>query len=185
MTDVVRPVLGSLTTVTGEVIDTARASAVTASPILIAGLEAANPVRLAAILQDLAAAAALTLNARSHDEFCNALRAWGDAVVELAEVVLTPLAAAGVVGLELTEALVIELLRFKFPRLASMLSLAGAVVEDPGLGSRFDWERLRDFVLVTPALVDETFWDDLFGEADMETSGRMPALLAAMLIVPP
>jgi hypothetical protein len=185
MTDVVRPVLGSLTTVTGEVIDTARASAVTASPILIAGLEAANPVRLAAILQDLAAAAALTLNARSHDEFCNALRAWGDAVVELAEVVLTPLAAAGVVGLELTEALVIELLRFKFPRLASMLSLAGAVVEDPGLGSRFDWERLRDFVLVTPALVDETFWDDLFGEADMETSGRMPALLAAMLIVAP
>ena len=185
MTDVVRPVLGPLTTVTGEVIDTARASATTVSPILIAGLDAANPVRLAGILQDLAAAAALTLNARSHDEFCNALRAWGDALVELAEVVLTPLAAAGVVGLELTEALVIELLRFKLPRLASMLSLAGAIVEDPGLGSRFDWERLRDFMLVTPELVDETFWDDLFGEADMETSGRMPALLAAMLIVAP
>jgi hypothetical protein len=185
MTDVVRPVLGPVTTVTGEVIDTARASATTASPILIAGLEAANPVRLAAILQDLAADAALTLSARSHEEFCDALRAWGNDLVELAEVVLTPLAAAGVVGLELTEALAIELLRFKIPRLASMLSLAGAIVEDPGLGSRFDWERLRDFMLVSPELVDETFWDDLFGEADMETSGRMPALLAAMLIVAP
>ena len=185
MTDVVRPVLGPLTTVTGEVIDTARAGAITASPILLAGIEAANPVRLAAVLEDLATAAALTLNARSQDEFCNALRAWGDTLVELAEIVLTPLAAAGVVGLELTEALVIELLRFEFPRLASLLSLAGAIVEDPGLGSRFDWERLRDFMLVTPELVDETFWDDLFGEADLDTSGRMPALLAAMLIVAP
>ena len=186
MTDVVRPVLGPLTTVTGEVIDTARAERHhgLADPALRAWTprtRCASP----RILEDLAAAAALTLNARSQDEFCNALRAWGDALVELAEVVLTPLAAAGVVGLELTEALVIELLRFKLPRLASMLSLAGAIVEDPGLGSRFDWERLRDFMLVTPELVDETFWDDLFGEADMETSGRMPALLAAMLIVAP
>ena len=49
-------------------------------------------------------------------------------------VVLTPLAAAGVVGAELLEALVIELLRFKFARLASMLSLAGAIVDHPGLG---------------------------------------------------
>ena len=55
-------------------------------------------------------------------------------------------------------------LRFKFPRLASMLSLAGAIVDDPGLGSRFDWEKLRDFMLVTPELVDETFWDELFGD---------------------
>ena len=66
-----------------------------------------------------------------------------------------------------------------------MLSLAGAIVEDPGLGSRFDWEALRDFMLVTPELVDETFWDDLFGTADMDTTGRMPALLAALLIVAP
>jgi len=185
VTDVARPVFVPLTTVTGEVIDTARSGLVTLSPILEAGVAAANPVRLAQILEELAADAALTLSARSHDDFCNAMRAWGEDLVELAAVVLTPVAAAGVVAAELVEALAIELLRWKFPRLASMLSLAGAIVEDPGLGSRIDWEALRDFMLVTPELVDETFWDDLFGTADMETTGRMPALLAALLIVAP
>ena len=171
MTDVARPVFVPLTTVTGEVIDTARSGLVTLSPILEAGVAAANPVRLAQILEELAADAALTLSARSHDDFCNAMRAWGEDLVELAAVVLTPVAAAGVVAAELVEAFAIELLRWKFPRLASMLSLAGAIVEDPGLGSRIDWEALRDFMLVTPELVDETFWDDLFGTADMETTG--------------
>jgi hypothetical protein len=185
MTDVARPIFVPLTTVTGEVIDTARSGLVTLSPILEAGVAAANPVRLAQILEDLAADAALTLSARSHDDFCNAMRAWGDDLVELAAVVLTPVAAAGVVAGELVEALAIELLRWKFPRLASMLSLAGAIVEDPGLGSRIDWEALREFMLVTPDLVDETFWDDLFGAADMDVTGRMPALLAALLIVAP
>jgi hypothetical protein len=185
MTDGARTVFAPLTTVTGEVIDTARSGLVTVSPILEAGVAAANPVRLAQILEELAADAALTLSARSHDDFCNAMRAWGEDLVELAVVVLSPVAAAGVVAAELVEALAIELLRWKFPRLASMLSLAGAIVEDPGLGSRIDWEALRDFMLVTPELVDETFWDDLFGTADMDVTGRMPALLAAMLIVAP
>ena len=174
-----------VTVVADEVIETARSGLVTVSPILAAGVASANPVRLAAILQDLMADAALTLAARSHDDFCDAMKAWGEDLLELAEVVLTPLAAAGVVGAELLEALAIEVLRFKFKRLASMLSLAGVIVDHPGLGSRIDWEALRRFMLSTPELVDETFWDDIFGEADLDTTGRMPALLAALLIVAP
>ena len=78
MTDVVRPVLAPLTTVTDEV-STPRARARSPSRrSSTAGARAANPMRLAQILEDLAADAALTLNARSHAEFCNALRAWGD-----------------------------------------------------------------------------------------------------------
>ena len=185
MTDAASSVFTPVTIVADEVIDTARSSLVTVSPILAAGAAAANPVRLAAILQDLAADAAQTLAARSHDEFCAAMKAWGEDLVELATVVLTPLGAAGVVASELLEALVIEALRFKFPRLASILSLAGVIVDDPGLGSRFDWEALRDFMLATPDLVDETFWDGIFGDADLDVTGRMPALLAALLIVAP
>ena len=185
MTDLARPVFVPLTTVTNEVIDTARSGLMTVSPILAAGVAAADPIRLAQILLDLSTDAALTLSARSHEDFCNAMRAWGNDLVELATVVLAPVAATGVVASELAEALVIEVLRFKFARLASMLSLAGVIVEDPSLGSRFDREALRDFMLVTPELVDETFWDDLFGTADMDVSGRMPALLAALLIVAP
>ena len=185
MSELARPVFLPLTTVADEVLETTQSGFVTVSPILEAGLAAANPIQLAQILQELAADAALTLNARSHEDFCNAMRAWGDDLLQLATIALTPVAAAGVVASELLEALAIEFLRFKFPRLASMLSLAGAIVEDPGLGSRIDWEKLRDFMLVTPELVDETFWDDLFGTADMDTTGRMPALLAALLIVAP
>jgi hypothetical protein len=185
MTGDPRSVFTPLTVATGEVIETAESGLVTVSPILAAGVAAANPVHLAQILEDLAADAAQTLNARSHEDFCNALRAWGEDLVELAAVVLTPVAAAGVVASELVEALAIELLRFKFPRLASMLSLAGVIVEDPALGSRIDWEALRDFMLSTPDLVDETFWDDIFGTAGMDVTGRMPALLAALLIVAP
>ncbi len=178
-------VFAPLTAAAGEVIDTAESGLVTVSPILEAGLAAADPVQLAQLLEELAADAALTLAARSQDDFCNAMRAWGDDLAGLAAVVLAPVAAAGVVGGELVEALAIELLRAKFPRLAALLSLAGAIVESPGLGSRVDWEALRRFMLGTPDLVDETFWDDLFGTADLDVSGRMPALLAALLIVAP
>ena len=180
-----KSVFTPVTVVADEVIETARSGLVTVSPILAAGVASANPVRLAAILQDLMADAALTLAARSHDDFCDAMKAWGEDLLELAEVVLTPLAAAGVVGAELLEALAIEVLRFKFKRLASMLSLAGVIVDHPGLGSRIDWEALRRFMLATPELIDETFWDDIFGDADLDTTGRMPALLAALLIVAP
>lgn len=185
MSNIAQTVFGPLTTVADEVIETTQSAVVTVSPILEAGIAAADPIQLAQILQELAADAALTLKARSHEDFCNAMRAWGEDLLKLAAIALTPVAAAGVVASELLEALAIEFLRFKFPRLASMLSLAGAIVEDPGLGSRIDWEKLRDFILVTPELVDETFWDELFGTADMDATGRMPALLAALLIVAP
>ena len=184
MTEVVRPVFAPLSNAADEAIDAARSGLVTASPLLVAGARAADPVRLAAILQELAADAARTLAARNHEEFCDAVSAWIDDVAELAEIVLLPVVGAGVVGAQLAEALAIELLRVKFPRLASMLSLTGAIVDRPGIGARFDWEKLRDFMVSTPELVDETFWDEIFG-ADGATSGRMPALLAALLIVAP
>ncbi len=185
MTDVARSIFTPVAVAVDEVIDAVQSSLITVSPLLSAGVAAANQAQLTQILADLAADAAQTLAARSHEDFCNAMRAWGEDLVALAGVILAPVAAVGATALELVEALVIELLRAKFPRLASMLSLFGAIVDDPGIGSRFDWEALRRFMVSTPELVDESFWDDLFGTADMETSGRMPALLAALLIVAP
>lgn len=183
MSEVAQTIFGPLTAAVEEAVDVARSGLLTASP-MTAGVAAADPLRLAEIMQELAADAALTLGARSHEDFCNALRAWGEDLVELAELVLTPVVAVGAVSVELVQALVVEILRVKLPRLASMLSLAGAIVDDPGIGVRFDWEKLRDFAVATPALVDETFWDDLFGP-DTSGSGRMVALLAALVIVAP
>ena len=101
----------------------------------------------------------------SQQEFCSALRAWGRDLEHLAEVILSPVADAGA---DLVQMLAIEVLRIKFARLASMLSLAGAIVDNPHVGAHFDFEKLRDFMLATPDLVDESFWDELFGAGDDE-----------------
>ena len=105
------------------------------------------------------------------DEFCDSLQAWGHDIARprRRDPGLRSL-AAGVPDVA-SQTLAIQLLRANFPRLASMLTLAGAIVDDPGLGSHVDWEKLRDFMLVTPELVDESFWDELFGPGDKTAAG--------------
>lgn len=185
MSELARPIFLPLTDVSQEAVEAARSGLTTVAPIFVAGAAAANPIQLSQRLTKLTADAAETLAARSHEAFCEAMKDWGRDLVALAEVVLAPIAAAGVVGAELVEALAVEILRIKFLRLAAMLSLAGVIVDDPGLGSRFNWEKLRDFLVSTADLVDEKFWDDIFDTADLDLSGRMPALLAALLVVAP
>lgn len=150
-------------------------------------LAAVDPVRLAAALQDLAADAALTAAARSHDDFCDALKAWGRDLVDLAELLLAPALPVAAAGKDLLEVLVVGLLRQQYPRLAAVMDAAGVFDDDPLLGSRFNWDKLRDFVLSTPDLVDEEFWDEMFGDSlvDLDITGRMPALFVALLVVAP
>jgi hypothetical protein len=174
------PVFGPVSVNTGEALKLAKDGAIKVSPLLAAGIAIANFDDVLDILDDLVADAARTLTSTSQEEFCGAMRAWGEDIAELATVILGPVAGA---GSDIVQTLAIELLRSKFDRLASMLSLAGAIVDDPGLGSHIDWEKLRDFMLVTPELVDESFWDELFGPGD--SGSRMLALLAAVLIVAP
>jgi hypothetical protein len=174
------PVFGPVSVNTGEALDLAKSGLVKGSPYLAAGIALANADEIAEILEDFLADAARTVTATSHEEFCGALRAWGNDLVHLATVLLSPVVATGA---DVVEMLAIELLRIKFPRLASMLSLAGAIVDNPHVGSHIDWEKLRAFMLASPELVDESFWDELFGAGD--SGSRMVALLAAMLIVAP
>jgi Family of unknown function (DUF6603) len=174
------PVFGPISVNTGETLGLAKDGAVHVGPLLAAGIAVANLDEVAGILEDFAADAARTLTSTSQQEFCGALRAWGRDLAHLAEVILGPVAAA---GSDVVQTLAVEILRAKFERLASMLTLAGAIVDDPVLGSHIDWEKLRAFMLVTPELVDESFWDELFGSGD--SGSRMVALLAALLTVAP
>jgi hypothetical protein len=174
------PVAGPISVNTGEALKLAKDGAIRVSPYLAAGIAIANFDEVLDIVEDLVADAAQTLAARSEDEFCGSLRAWGHDLAHLAEVILGPVVST---GSDVVQTLAIELLRSKFERLASMLTLAGAIVDDPGLGSHIDWEKLRDFMLVTPELVDESFWDELFGPGD--NGSRMVAMLAALLVVAP
>ncbi len=179
MTDGI-PVFGPVSINTGEALDLAESGLVTTSPYLAAGIALANAGEIEQILEDFLADAARTLTSTSQEEFCGALRAWGDDLVQLATVILSPVVSTGA---DVVELLAIELLRIKFPRLAAMLSLAGAIVDNPHVGSHIDWEKLRTFMLGTPELVDEAFWDELFGAGD--SGSRMIALLAGLLIVAP
>jgi hypothetical protein len=174
------PVYGPISVNTGEALKLAKSGAVKVSPLLAAGIAVANFDEVVDILDDFLVDAGRTLTATSQAEFCGALRAWGQDFAELAAVILSPVASA---GSDLVQTLAVELLRSKFDRLASMLSVAGVIVDDPGLGSRIDFEKLREFMLVTPELVDESFWDELFGPGD--SGSRMLALLAAVLVVAP
>lgn len=165
----------------------APAVVVPTTSLLGRSLAAVDPVALAAEVADLEADAARTAAARTHDDFCDALQAWGRDLVDLAELVLAPALPVAAAGEELLEVLVIGMLRQQYPRLAAVLDAAGVFDDDPLLGSRFDWAKLRDFVLNTPDLVDEAFWDEMFGDnlIDLDVTGRMPALLVALLLVAP
>jgi hypothetical protein len=174
------PVFGPVSVNTGEALDLAKSGLVKGSPYLAAGIALANAGEIEEILEDFLADAARTVTATSQEQFCGALRAWGNDLVHLATVILSPVVSTSA---DVVEMLAIELLRIKFPRLAAMLSLAGAIVDNPHLGSHVDWEKLRKFMLATPELVDESFWDELFGAGD--SGSRMVALLAALLIVAP
>ena len=88
--------------------------------------------------------------APDHDDFCGALERWGRALVHLAELLLAPLAGAGVAGAELFEPLAVKLLRHSYPRLAAVLTVAGVIVDDPTSGARINWTALRDFLTDPP-----------------------------------
>jgi hypothetical protein len=174
------PVWGPITFNTREALREAKGGLVKSAPYLAAGIAIANADEILEITEDLLADALRTLTVTSQQELCGALRAWGRDLEHLAEVVLSPVADASA---DVVQMLAIEILRIKFARLASMMSLAGVIVDNPHVGAHFDFEKLRDFMLATPDLVDESFWDELFGAGD--ESSRMLALLVATLIVAP
>ena len=179
MTDGV-PIWGPISLNTGETLKLAKSGAIRVGPYLAAGIAVANFAEIEGILADLLVDVGRTLTSTSHEEFCSALSHWGHDLAHLAEVMLGPVVSAG--G-DVTQTLLAELLRSKFPRLASMLTVAGVLVDDPGVGSHFDYEKLRAFLLASPELVTEEFWDELFGPGD--SGSRMVALLAALVTVAP
>ena len=94
-------------------------------------------------------------------------------------------AGAVVVGQELTLLGIAALIKHSFPRLSAVLSLAGVIVDHPIAGSTIDRAALAHFLRDPPALIDEQFWDDLFAADDIDGTGRLPAMLLALLLLAP
>ena len=178
------PALALLTTATIDAIGAGRALFDDLT-LLEAGRLAADAVRVDAAVAKLQADVVALGGVRSHEDFCNLLRTWGNDLIGLAEAVLTPLAPLGIVGRPLAEALVVFTIQKVYPRLAGLLSAAGVFVDSPAIGSRFDWERLRDLILHGPGVVTEDFWDAFLDAGNLQESGTVPALLAAFLVIAP
>jgi hypothetical protein len=177
------PVFGLVTEATIDAIGAAR-SVFTDATLVELGRAAADAARIEVAIADLVADVVALAGVRSHEDFCRLLREWGEDLVVLAEAVLAPLVPIGVVGEQLAEALTIWVLRKQYPRLASLMSSAGVFVDSPSLGSRFDWESLRDLLLNGPGVVSEDLWNDFLDNTDAD-SGTIPALLAALLFAVP
>ena len=184
MSNGTEPVFGRITSTTIDAVGTAR-RVFTDATLMDLGREVADATRLERAVANLVADVAALAAVRSHDDFCDLLRKWGKDLIELAEVVLSPLTSLGVAGKPLAEALAIEAIRSEYPRLASLLAAAGVFADSPGIGSRFNWEALRDLLLNGPGVVTEDFWDSFLDAANPQESGRIPALLAALLVAVP
>lgn len=177
--------LGVLTDLGMEAVIEAGAPNFVASSLLTNGMLAADALRVAGASAQLVNDVQALALVRSHDDFCRLLRIWGDDLVQLAAAALGTVAPPGMSGEELAEVLVVEIIKAKFGRLATMLTVAGAIVDTPGLGSRFDRERLRDLLLDGPGVVSEDFWDSVLDAASPVQSGGVPALLAALVVLVP
>lgn len=179
------PIVAATDVIVGALVPVALAAEPEATLLALA-LANVDPVALATEITELEADAALTLTATSHDEFCDALKAWGRDLTDIAELLLASVVSTTRPSRDLLQSLVIELVTWKFPRLAALLSAAGVFDHDVGLGPVFDWAALRDFLVSTPDLVSEAFWDELLAGTPLDdVAGRTPAVVLALLLVAP
>ena len=136
------------------------------------------------LLQQLIAARD-TINQPTTASVSASIRVWCRVVVELAELLAPSLVAAGVIGIDLIQAMLVVALRATAPRVAAVLTLAGVIVDNPLVGSRVDFQALGAFLSDPPALVDEKYWDSVFADQGIEGTGRGVAQLIALLLLAP
>jgi hypothetical protein len=83
------------------------------------------------------------------------------------------------------DALFVRVLQERMPRMAAFLMLAGIISSPPQGQPTVDWARLKQLFEDPGTLVNEDLWDTLLGDAGIPGSGRMPAVLIALLILFP
>ena len=171
MTDLTRPVVVPIVEIIEALVDLARD-----------GLSELEQSEIDRILVELTADTASLVSASNHEEFCDALKRWGEDFAELATVLFGGVVA---IGADVSLFAIAQILRAKFPRLAAVLSVAGVIVDHPTIGSTIDREALQEFLVNPPGLINENFWDELFAADDIEGTGRLPAMLLALLLLAP
>ena len=88
-------------------------------------------------------------------------------------------------GADAQEAMAVRIVQERLPRIAAFLVTVGVIVTPPREQPSVDWVELRRFVRDPGTLVNEELWDALLGDAGLPGSGRLPAVIVALLILFP
>lgn len=84
-----------------------------------------------------------------------------------------------------TEAALVRFVEERMPRTAALLALTGVFVHSPAGPGHVDPRRLRDLLTDPGTLVNESLWDALLGDTGIPGTGRLPAVLIALLLLAP
>ncbi|MFC5142933.1 DUF6603 domain-containing protein [Actinomycetospora rhizophila] len=160
---------------TAVVVDSVTA-ALDGSTAMLPALDAPDAGGARAALGELTDAAA-DLAAAPPDALEGAARAWWQR--------LDQVSARAFGGPAAFDALVVRLLDERFPRTAAYLSLGGVIVRSPDGEHTLDRERLAELIDDPALAVDEDAWDAVLADLGSSVSGRVVAVLVALLLLAP
>ncbi len=146
------------------------------SPLLPA-LDPPDAAGARAALAQLGPRATAVTQATDPDQWAAAVEQWVATLQDIADRAFGPPNAA--------EAMLARFLQERLPRTAAYLSLAGMIVSDPSGQDTIDWNRARAIFTDPGTAVDESLWDALLGDTGLSGSGRLPAVIVALLILAP
>ena len=148
-------------------------------------LPGADDPALAPALQALDAAAAAIADADDLGPWAEAVANWHGALESLAQTAFERGAAEAP---EALGELAARVLMSRTPRTAAALVLAGVIVNDGTPEAprwRLDFDAFADFVTAPETLIDEQRWEELFADLGHPHSGRLPAVVAGLLLMAP
>lgn len=129
-------------------------------------------------LDRLPAKARDVTNAGDPVAWLNALKGWRDAASDVADKVFG--------GPDAGEQAFVRFLEERMPRTAAFLALTGVITHAPPDGkAAVDRQKLRSLITDPGTLVNEDLWDALLGDTGLPGTGRLPAVLAGLLLLAP
>jgi hypothetical protein len=140
-------------------------------------LEAPDPAGARAALDQLVTRAQDITNAGDPAGWVSTLDAWRDTARDVAN------RAFG--GPNPPDAMLIRFLDERLPRTAAFMTLSGVIVRAADGTEHVDWPRAEQFLGNPGIAVNEQLWDALLGDAGLPGTGRLPAVLVALLILAP
>ena len=166
----------ALESVTTAFVDAMR-SALDGTNPLLPELSPPNEAAARAALNDLGPRAEAVTDAADPVAWIDAVDSWRDRVFDFVDN-----AFGGPTG---PDAALVRFLEERAPRTAAFLALTGVIIHHPSGTDDIDWTKAQALITDPGTLVNESLWDALLGDADLPGTGRLPAVIVALLLLAP